>query len=92
MALLAVDDKYSFSSSITIPAVRGVLVNDRNAASCAAPLMPTVQTAATRGTVSLSGDGSFSYVPGAAPGKLSRLQQQQQDCWARSKALVLDSI
>jgi hypothetical protein len=28
MALLAVDDKYSFSSSITIPTARGVLVNE----------------------------------------------------------------
>lgn len=69
MALLAVDDKYSFSSSITIPTARGVLVNDRNAASCTAPLVPTVLTAAARGTVSLSTDGSFSYVPGATPGE-----------------------
>ncbi|WIA14215.1 hypothetical protein OEZ85_002754 [Tetradesmus obliquus] len=79
MALLAVDDKYSFSSSITIPTARGVLVNDRNAASCTAPLVPTVLTAAARGTVSLSADGSFSYVPGATPGDDS-FEYQIRDC------------
>jgi hypothetical protein len=69
MALLAVNDKYSFSTSITIPTARGVLANDRNAASCTAALVPTVLTAAAKGTVSLSADGSFSYVPGSNPGE-----------------------
>jgi hypothetical protein len=64
---VAVDDAYACTGnlSISIPAGSGVLVNDYMGQNPAATITASDVTSSNGGTVSVAGDGSFTYEPAA---------------------------
>jgi hypothetical protein len=75
----AVADTYSYpGGSFTLvdsAATRGILFNDVNPSCPGTPLTPAVTNPTTKGTIALTTNGGFTYVPNAnvAPGEAARL-------------------